>query len=152
MLPPKKKTALRFLTWVGKSAELTPMRSDPSTGAGGPIFFQKRHFVNHAFGERIQRDRQPMWTKALPILAAHFAAFAWSTLLYADATGISIPLTVIQADPHRQGTLLAGTATAQLFRSRDGGDTWNPLPFPGALQTNLHALLIDPDNPGVYLA
>src|SRR5215510_11468021 len=92
-----------------------------------------------------------MWTKAFPILAAH-AAFAWSSLLFADNSGFAVPLTVIQADPHRPGTLLAGTATAQLFRSRDGGDTWSPLSFPGALRTNLHALLIDPDRAGVYLA
>jgi photosystem II stability/assembly factor-like uncharacterized protein len=93
-----------------------------------------------------------MWTKGLTIIAAHCAAFFWTASLYADAAGFAIPLTVIQADPHHAGTVLAGTATAQLFRSRDGGDTWTPLPFPVALRANLHALLIDPGRPDVYLA
>jgi len=61
------------------------------------------------------------------------------------------PLTVIQADPHHQGTLLAGTATALLFRSRDGADSWTPLPFPAELRSTLHAMLIDPARPNVYL-
>src|SRR6185369_1308553 len=82
-------------------------------------------------------------TKGPTIIAAHCAAFFWPASLYADAAGFSIPLTVIQADPQHAGTVLAGTATAQLFRSRDGGDTWTPLPFPVALRANLHALLID---------
>src|SRR5262249_38254421 len=61
-------------------------------------------------------------------------------------------LTVIQIDSHHPGTLLAGTATARLFRSRDGAKTWTPLPFPVALRSTLHAILIDPTRPNVYLA
>jgi photosystem II stability/assembly factor-like uncharacterized protein len=57
---------------------------------------------------------------------------------------------VIQADPHHKGTLLAGTATARLFRSRDGGDTWQPLSFPAELRATLHAILIDPAMLNVY--
>jgi photosystem II stability/assembly factor-like uncharacterized protein len=57
---------------------------------------------------------------------------------------------VVQADPHHQGALLAGTATAQLFRSLDGADTWTPLPFPAELRSTLHAVLIDPAKPNVY--
>ena len=61
------------------------------------------------------------------------------------------PLTIVQADPHHPGTLLAGTAAALLFRSRDGAATWSPLPFPMSLRCNLHAILIDPQTPDVYL-
>jgi photosystem II stability/assembly factor-like uncharacterized protein len=61
------------------------------------------------------------------------------------------PMTVVLADPHHPGTLLAGTATAQLFRSRDGAGTWTPLPFPAGLRSTLHAVLIDPVKPNVYL-
>jgi photosystem II stability/assembly factor-like uncharacterized protein len=57
---------------------------------------------------------------------------------------------LIQADPHHKRTLLAGTATARLFRSRDGGDTWSPLPFTAELRSTLHAILIDPDRANVY--
>jgi photosystem II stability/assembly factor-like uncharacterized protein len=66
--------------------------------------------------------------------------------------GASNPVTLIQADPHHPGTLLAGTVAAQLFRSHDAGLSWQPLPFPGALRANLHALVIDPKEPDVYLA
>jgi photosystem II stability/assembly factor-like uncharacterized protein len=68
------------------------------------------------------------------------------------ATNPGWPVTFIQTDPHHRGTLLAGTAAAQLFRSRDQGATWRPLPFPPALHGNLHALLIDTRRPDVYLA
>ena len=65
-------------------------------------------------------------------------------------TGLHSPVSLIQADPHHKGTLLAGTATARLFRSRDNGDTWNPLTFPAELRSTLHAILIDPTRPNVY--
>jgi photosystem II stability/assembly factor-like uncharacterized protein len=54
-------------------------------------------------------------------------------------------------DPHHPGTVLAGTATALLFRSRDGAATWTPLPFPAELRATLHAILIDPVKPNMYL-
>ena len=60
------------------------------------------------------------------------------------------PVTLVQVDPHHQRTLVVGTANAQLFRSRDDGDTWSPIPFPGALRSNLHAMLIDPTTANVY--
>ena len=60
------------------------------------------------------------------------------------------PVSLIQADLHHKGTLLAGTATARLFRSRDGGDTWNPLTFPAESRSTLHALVIDASRPNVY--
>ena len=64
--------------------------------------------------------------------------------------GLHSPVSLIQADPHHKGTLLAGTATARLFRSRDGGDTWSPLTFPAESRSTLHAILIDPMRPNVY--
>jgi len=39
-----------------------------------------------------------------------------------------------------------------LFRSLDSGDSWEPLPFPAQLNAVLHALVIDPKTPGVYMA
>jgi photosystem II stability/assembly factor-like uncharacterized protein len=83
------------------------------------------------------------------VLATTFALA--TTFLWAQPdAGLHGPIRLIQADPHRQGTLLAGTATARLFRSRDGGDTWSPLPFPPELRSTLHAILIDPGKANVY--
>jgi len=62
------------------------------------------------------------------------------------------PVCLIRADPHHKGTFIAGTATARLFRSRDGGHTWTPLPFPTQLRSTLHALFIDPSIQDVYWA
>src|SRR5579864_3977169 len=61
------------------------------------------------------------------------------------------PVTVVRVDPHHPGTLLAGTATALLYRSRDGADSWARLPFPAELRSTLHAVMIDPTRANVYL-
>lgn len=61
------------------------------------------------------------------------------------------PVTIVRADPHHQGTLLAGTATALLYRSRDGADSWTRIPFPPELRSTLHAVMIDPVRTNVYL-
>ncbi len=95
-----------------------------------------------------------MLPNGLRIAAVQWAALAlgaWTALLYGEVGAEPAgPVTVVQADPHHPGTLLAGTATAQLFRSRDGADTWQALPFPGELRSTLHAMLIDPARPNVY--
>jgi photosystem II stability/assembly factor-like uncharacterized protein len=52
-------------------------------------------------------------------------------------------VTVVAADPHSPKTFIAGTRNALLFRSRDGGHSWTPLPFPARLQATLHTLVID---------
>jgi photosystem II stability/assembly factor-like uncharacterized protein len=57
----------------------------------------------------------------------------------------------VQTEP-RGGAILAATANAQLFRSEDGGDSWEHLPFPAELRATLHAFVVDPWNPGVYWA
>jgi len=67
-------------------------------------------------------------------------------------TGLLGPISLIQSDPHHEGTLLAGSVTARLFRSRDGGDSWIPLFFPPQQRCTLHAIRIDPQKPGVYWA
>jgi len=94
-----------------------------------------------------------MRSKAFPIAAIQCAVFAFAVMLCGqNSDELPAPVTLIQVDPHHESTLVAGTATAQLFRSRDAGDTWKPLPFPGALRSNLHAILIDPKRPNVYWA
>jgi photosystem II stability/assembly factor-like uncharacterized protein len=81
----------------------------------------------------------------VPILAV------WIVSLRGQPRGIlSNPVAVVQVDPHYQGTLLAGTATAILFRTRDAANSWRQLLFPAALHATLHALLIDPVNPHTY--
>jgi photosystem II stability/assembly factor-like uncharacterized protein len=57
---------------------------------------------------------------------------------------------VVRADPHHQGTLLAATAAALLYRSRDGANSWTRLPFPAELRSSLHAVMIDPVKTNVY--
>lgn len=64
--------------------------------------------------------------------------------------GLPNSVSLIQVDPHHPNTLLAATATARLFRSRDAGDTWTPLPFPAESRSTLHAMLIDPVKENVY--
>lgn len=97
-----------------------------------------------------------MSSKRIPIIAVRVAAIAlaspWALHLngQADMT-LAAPVTVVRADPHHRGTLLAGTATALLYRSRNGADSWIRLPFPAELRSNLHALMIDPVRTDVYL-
>lgn len=79
------------------------------------------------------------------------------TLLTTDlcgwsGTALHTPICVIAADSHHRGTLLAGTATARLFRSRDGGTTWSPLPFPAESRSTLHAIAIDPNVDAYWVA
>jgi photosystem II stability/assembly factor-like uncharacterized protein len=85
-------------------------------------------------------------------VAAFVTASLWTPPLngQADIT-LAAPVTVVRADPHHRGTLLAGTATALLYRSRDGADSWIRLPFPAELRSTLHAVMIDPVRTNVYL-
>jgi len=97
-----------------------------------------------------------MPSKQLPLIAARFAAVVlthWMLPPLCGQAGVTLAssMTVIQADPHHRGTLLAGTARALLFRSRDKAESWTPLPFPAALRATLHAMLIDPVRPNVYV-
>jgi photosystem II stability/assembly factor-like uncharacterized protein len=94
-----------------------------------------------------------MRPNGIPIASIRWAAFALTAML-CGGTGAELPgpVTLVQADPHHRGTLVAGTANAQLFRSGDAGDTWTAIPFPGALRSTLHAVLIDPTTADVYWA
>ena len=58
---------------------------------------------------------------------------------------------LVEADPHDSGTILAGTSAAVLFRSRDWAGSWTRLHFPAESRSTLHALIISPNRPNVYL-
>ena len=96
-----------------------------------------------------------MLSKRISITSPTLAALAITScvsLLYGEVgVGIASPIIVVRADPHHQGTLLAGTATAMLYRSRDGADSWTRLPFPVELRATLHAVMIDPVRTNLYL-
>ena len=59
---------------------------------------------------------------------------------------------IIQVDRHHRGTVFATTSNAQVFRSDDDGDSWRAVPFPAELRATLHAFVVDPRTPDVYLA
>ncbi len=63
---------------------------------------------------------------------------------------LSNTVAVVQIDPHHRNTLLAGTATAMLFRTRDAGSSWTQLAFPAAFHATLHAVMVDPVDPHTY--
>jgi photosystem II stability/assembly factor-like uncharacterized protein len=96
-----------------------------------------------------------MQANPLPFAAAGFVALAflpWMIPQYGQADVINASaVTVIEADPQIPGLLLAGTATAFVFRSRDGAASWESLPFPAASHAMLHSILIEAGNPGAYL-
>ena len=58
---------------------------------------------------------------------------------------------IVEVD-YRLGGVLAATSNGQIYRSEDNGDSWKALRFPAQLRANLHALVVDRRNPGVYLA
>ena len=88
------------------------------------------------------------WVAGMLILPS--LAF-WIVRLQGKPAGLlSNTVAVVQVDPHHPGTLLAGTATAMLFRTQDAGNSWKQLVFPPALHATLHAVLVDPVNPSTY--
>jgi photosystem II stability/assembly factor-like uncharacterized protein len=94
-----------------------------------------------------------MRPKAFLLAVIQCAVFAFAVMLCGQTSDeLPGPVTLVQVDPHHESTLVVGTATAQLFRSRDAGETWKPLAFPAARRANLHAILIDPVKPNVYWA
>ena len=74
----------------------------------------------------------------------------WSAVLPLGPFGGAASLVV--ADPNSTRTFLAATRNSQLFRSRDAGESWTPVPFPPQLRATLNALAVDPQKPGVYFA
>jgi photosystem II stability/assembly factor-like uncharacterized protein len=86
--------------------------------------------------------------KRVVLLLAAIPVFAQWTALGPFGGAASF----VVADPNSSKIFLAGTRNALLFRSRNAGESWIPLPFPAQLRSNLNALVIDPLKPGVYLA
>jgi photosystem II stability/assembly factor-like uncharacterized protein len=62
------------------------------------------------------------------------------------------PVALVATSPASPGYVLAGTRTALLFESWDGGESWGALKFPAQFRAVLHALVMDPRTPGVYWA
>jgi photosystem II stability/assembly factor-like uncharacterized protein len=59
---------------------------------------------------------------------------------------------LIRVDPHTSRVVIAGTSNGQLFRSIDGGESWNRLPFPRNVRGTLHTLFLDPNVRNLYFA
>src|SRR5258706_9711714 len=94
-----------------------------------------------------------IWYGMSALQLALLAFASYSTTLWSEtAAELGHSIVLLQSDPHHPGGLLAGTSTAQVFRSSDGGTTWMSLPFPVARKAFLHALVADPQTSGVYLA
>ena len=88
-----------------------------------------------------------------------FQASLTGLLICAPLSAAWVPLgpfggaaAVVAGDPRSSKTFVVGTRNALLFRSRDAGQTWEPLPFPAQLHATLNTLVIDPQTPGQYLA
>ena len=62
------------------------------------------------------------------------------------------PAALVRVDPHEFGAVVAATSDGRLFRSRDGGDSWDELRFPQHLRATIHDVLIHPRVPGLYFA
>ena len=76
----------------------------------------------------------------------------WTLLSNPQSTPLGGPVTLVEADPHYSGTILAGTSAALLFRSRDWAESWTRIRFPAELRSTLHAVIISPNRPNVYFA
>jgi photosystem II stability/assembly factor-like uncharacterized protein len=86
-------------------------------------------------------------------LAVCLATLASPLLAGWDAIGpFGGSAAVVQVDNCRWGAVIAATSNAQLFRSDNAGHSWRPIPFPAEFRATLHAFVVDPKNPGVYLA
>jgi hypothetical protein len=56
----------------------------------------------------------------------------------------------VAVDPNTPTTLYAGTETYGLYKSRDGGNSWNAMP--GLTNNDVLVLLVDPQNPSILYA
>src|SRR6478752_2657646 len=115
-----------------------------------------RHFMKHAASNGIHNTMRHYLKQKIRIAVAVVAVstFVSSSMIPVHAhIGMTLtsPMTLVLADPHHRGTLLAGGARALLFRSRDQGNSWLPVPFAAELRATLHAMLIDPARPNTYL-
>ena len=115
-----------------------------------------RHFVKHAASNGIHNTMRHYLKQKIRIAVAVVvvSTFVSSSMIPVHAhIGMTLasPMTLVLADPHHRGTLLAGGARALLFRSRDKGNSWLPVHFAAELRATLHAMLIDPARPNTYL-
>jgi photosystem II stability/assembly factor-like uncharacterized protein len=86
-------------------------------------------------------------------LAVCLAALAFPLWASWDAIGpFGGSAAVVQVDSHHGGMVLAATSNAQLFQSDNAGHTWRAMPFPAQFRATLHAFVVVPGNPPVYLA
>jgi photosystem II stability/assembly factor-like uncharacterized protein len=110
------------------------------------------HFVKLDMSQGIQNSMSRLRFRIATVLWATLATANVLAPQYGETTaGLAVPVAIVQTDSHHLGTLLAGTASAQLFRSRDRAESWTLLPFPMALRSTLHTILIDPTMPDRYL-
>src|SRR5436190_12968697 len=89
-------------------------------------------------------------------MRTHFLVFAplWSSMALAAWTPLGPfggPAAVVQADRFQVGTFLAATSEGCIYRTKNGGQSWSQVPFPGQFRGTLHALLVDDRVPFVYL-
>src|SRR3981081_4397766 len=59
---------------------------------------------------------------------------------------------VVAVDPNRPGRGVAAGSNGVLFPTRNQGERWQPIQFPGQLRTTLHAFAIDSVHGGAYYA
>lgn len=59
---------------------------------------------------------------------------------------------VVAVDFNHAGTVLAASSNGLLFRTKNSGELWKPVPFPGQLRTTLHAFVIDSAHGSAYYA
>lgn len=98
----------------------------------------------------VNRIRTAVLTGALTI-AIHCAAA--STPPHWIATGpFGGNAEVITASKTDPNLLLVGTKNANLFLSRNAGQSWEPVPFPRQYGSMLHTLVIHPTNPSIFYA
>jgi photosystem II stability/assembly factor-like uncharacterized protein len=63
------------------------------------------------------------------------------------------PIQTVATDPHHASVVIAASATATLFQSRDAGASWTLLHFPAESRAELHTVRFDPVRPEiVYVA
>jgi photosystem II stability/assembly factor-like uncharacterized protein len=59
---------------------------------------------------------------------------------------------LVRVVPKSAGFVIAGAHNGLLFESRNGGASWNDIPFPGQMSGVLHALEVDPRSEGTWYA
>lgn len=96
--------------------------------AGGPLF------ATTNAGLHVSRDKGWRWTR-MPIDAP--AQYVRSILERPDRSGVMF-MTNGNGPPGTEG---------RLFRSRDGGETWQQVPLPGSVESSLYFLAAHPADP-----